>query len=157
MDGRKDGFAIFTGLSLCSLLELWLLQKTCSGTPSRYRDGVSLRPIFGPSLGEAHFGSALLPCSESSVMRNSNRGPFSVLCSQGIGCVSQASFPMVLTSYEPVRSNSLQFELPTGLDLRRGVAAHYNSKGKGRSLQNGPVSVNSSLDKYYTRSDPSLI
>ena len=66
-----------------------------------------LGSIFEPSLGEARFGSTLLPCSESSVMRNSNRGPFSAPCSQGIDCVSQASFPIVLTSYKPVLSNSL--------------------------------------------------
>jgi hypothetical protein len=65
-----DGFVAYIGLSLRRLSRLPLpLKNYCNAT---CRDEVSLVSVSGSSLRGARFGTALLPCSGTSVIRISD-------------------------------------------------------------------------------------
>jgi hypothetical protein len=98
------------------------------------REEVSLGSVSGFLLYGARLASALLLYSETSIIRNLYKGPFSVPCSQGLNCVLWASFPTTWISYEPVRSNSLRFWLPTRPDLHLGVISYDDSIGLTRLI-----------------------
>lgn len=61
-------------------------------------------------------------------MRSSNRGPFLAPCSQGIGCVSQTSFPIVLTQ----TGERDQFEAAA-------ILAKHDERIPKRSAARGPT------------------